>query len=401
MNKIYKSFVVVFILTVVIAVAGVAWYRVSRQEIVVDNSTDVESKEVVVPPPTAVAKDEPVEGADPRVLLYSNGRHAGDVRYYGSEPDVINIRDALTKQTIATVKTNITPDIRGASNLYYLVGEKIYFYNQTDRQIEVLDFSGNLLKLTFTESPVNRSYHNFIISNDGKKIAWARSTKGKGNNLRTAMWAANIDGSEQKLLQEKEVGPEKYFSLFKFSKDNSSIFYSEEAGGRDGYILFSGSSNLYTINLSDAKVAPIFTEPNKGYVGSMSMDEQYLAIVVAVNDQANQRVEVKDVTSGTLVETFPFSEGFTTAGNIAFSPDGDWVVYTEALGNPNKEQFQIKAGKLGSANPDNKTQNLVASSSSLYRVERWITNNLILLSNDLEPGARYIIRADSTGLVGL
>src|SRR3989338_2411797 len=103
MNKIYKSFVVVFILTVVIAVAGVAWYRVSRQEIVVDNSTDVESKEVVGPPPTAVAKDEPVEGADPRVLLYSNGRHAGDVRYYGSEPDVINIRDALTRQTLPRI----------------------------------------------------------------------------------------------------------------------------------------------------------------------------------------------------------------------------------------------------------------------------------------------------------
>lgn len=395
MNRAHKSFAWLFFIVFILAGIGVyGWYRTFY----VGTKVEVHTQQTPPPPSTiAPVADSPEEFAgDSRILVYANGRKSGDAKYYGTEPDVITVLDPILNKSLATIKTTITPDSRGVGNQYVLVGDMIYFYHQTDRMVEAIDFTGKVAKLSFTQSPLNRSYQNFVISKDGSKIAWSRSAKGSGANLRTAMWVANIDGSGQKLVQEKELGPEKYFSLFRFSKDNTSLYYAEEAGGRGGYILFSGFSNLQKVSFTTGEVTRLYNEP-KSFITDMTDDELQVTgfgylqtkpvIVYATLDN-----------EGIVTKTIASDAGFTVGGSVFVSPDNKHMAYTLAASNPNNEQYgTFVSGVTSDAEP----VSIADNEKCPCRVLKWISNSRILLRSDIDPTQLYVVNADGTGFAEL
>lgn len=392
MNSVHKSFLVLFIVGLIVGVGAFAWYRIG----------DVQKAEQVlaVPPPPdrelPPPQDAPIPGVDTRILLYANGRDPQDpATYVGTTADIITVLDALSNTVVATIPTAITPDARGAENKYYLVGDKIYFYHQGDRMVESLDFGGTVTKLEFTKHPEGRVYNNFVVSKDGQKIAWARAAR-SGTSLRSAVWVADINGSNQKLLLDNDLGQETYYALLRFTQDNTGLFFSEEKGGRGGYILFGGPNNLSIIRLADAAESRIPLPDNTLFVSDISSDDAKVAAVAEINNGENG-VIILDIPSGKTID-LPFKPdlGFGIGGAARFSPQGAHIGYTIAQGNPVAESFRVIVAKTAG-----QIQAELADSEKLLRFEQWLTEGSFLVSDDKRYNRKYKAMVGQQELVPL
>ncbi len=390
MNRVHKSFILLLLVVIIVAAVGFIWFRLELRG----------APEVSPPPPPAqtppeALKSERIIGVDTRILLYSNGRDEKDAtKYVGTTADVITIIDAYDNSVIATVPTTITPDARGTSNPYRLVGDKIYFYHQGDRMVESLDFTGKVTKLTFTQHPQDRVYANFIVSEDGTKIAWARAAR-SGSKIRSALWAANIDGVSEKLLLEKELDAETYISTFRWSKDLSKVYFSEQAGGRGGYTPFAGQDNLFVVDSKGANTQSVLPKnPTSEFITDLSPDESKILVFQnALNNEKAIPLLYLVPTQEKSEIVLPPAEGFTLAGSGKFSPDNEQIALNIAKGNPVDEEIKIIVTNIGG-----QSTVILDESNKEYRVERWISNTTLLLSEGVFGGKYFTVNSDGTGL---
>ncbi len=232
-------------------------------------------------------------------------------------------------------------------------------------------------------------------------LAWG--TQLTGDSQTSSLQIANPDGSNLQTLLTVEKGSDGPIQLVAelWSADGKSLYFSKEPVGLGGYILFSGASNLYKIDLATKNVTEIIpqTPSNSPQIclDAISGDYQFVA------DHCTQGViTIRNLQSGTSTTIMAPSDikGFKVMGSARFSPAGDLVAFALAKNDPNSEQGWMAVGPSSGG-----AGKLVftGAAGSYYTVQGWLDDQTLLvqlnsISNPSVGSQLFTVGVDGTNL---
>jgi hypothetical protein len=162
-----------------------------------------------------------------------------------------------------------------------------------------------------------------------------------------------------------------------FSADGQWLYFSKEPVGLGGYILFSGGSNLYKINITTKEVYEMISQDSasgpQACLDAVSADYRYVADHCAQNT-----ISIRDLTSGGTTTIQPPTDltGYRFVGSARFSPNGSRVAYALGKGDQNDEQGWVAVSE--GLNGGSKLI-LTSQAGSYYTVAGWLDDQTLLV----------------------
>jgi len=273
----------------------------------------------VAAPPTPTPTEIGVDGLCPNVarpaLVVADFQNPGNLTVV--DPNT------LAECNVALEQTPSGRIMAAAGNIYFPV-----FDPDTETMtIWQLSAAGEQTPLEFTStSMVGAGPFTFVVSDDGAKIAWARTGINPDVDppiFRNDLWAANSDGSNQVTLIEQSENSQKQFVVpIRFSPDGSELFYAIQPDGQ-GFDFSGRFGSVYSIPVTGGAGQLIFVCPsaeNPTCVGDVSPDGNSLAYI----DRASGEVRVVSRDGNQLAAVqaplteFVGSAVFGPTGNLAF-----------------------------------------------------------------------------------
>jgi len=268
--------------------------------------------------------------------------------------------------------------------------------------VKYYDFDGNIHPLEFTKTTAeeieNTFAYYYLVSEDGKKIAWAEtniSYEAQQITDQTILKVANTDGTDMQTIIQRELSEARSLKPFLFRQTNQELYFSYEPEGIGGYIIFSGPRNLSKIDIQTRNIEQIADPEGKiknlDYVTDISSDNK--SIVYFRQRDDNPQVVVHNLQSGTEQSfPIPINEKFIGGGEAYFSPNNTHIAYNIAHWTPEDEYFRTILADLQSS----KHTTIVDDPKTFYAVDKWLTHNLILLSTP--NGEKYTVKMDGSDL---
>ena len=211
------------------------------------------------------------------------------------------------------------------------------------------------------------------------KLAWGTQLL-DASTLSTLQISA-LDGSQLETILTDEASsnrPEQLVAEF-WSADGQSLYFSKEPVGIGGYILFSGASNLYSINITSKEVSALIPASERMIcLDALSADFRYVA-----DHCSNKSITIRDLQQGGSVTTtlLPPAEvtGFGVVGGARFSPTGDRVAFGLARGDPSAEQGWLAVSDLASG-----SSKLILTSQPgmAYILIGWLDDQTLLIQSN-------------------
>ncbi len=339
--------------------------------------------------PGVLCTDVMVDGY--RIILQANGNQYE----FHTNLDGTNVVDAAQLQatlqfvvrtsgqaiSAITPGMSLGPTYNPAFNGFLPVGGSIngtaYVYDSSQSKVLTVDSTGNH-DLAFIQSPT----YGLAIWRGGlgaqPLLAWGTQLyPADSSNL----VIANPDGSNQESLLSlsSTVQPPVQLVAEFWSADGQSLYFSKEPVGIGGYILFSGASNLYKIDIHTKEVTEIIPQAASNgpqtCLDAISGDYRYIA------DHCSQGViTIRDLQAGTSTTLQPPADfsSYTVMGSARFSPAGDRVAFAMAKGNPDNEQGWVAIG-----NRTGGTASIILTSEpgNYYNVQGWLDDQTLLVQS--------------------
>jgi hypothetical protein len=256
--------------------------------------------------------------------------------------------------------------------------------------------------LVFVQSPT--SYGLAVWPGDAKsqpRLAWA--TQNVGGDTSSTIKISSLDGTvfDTLLTQDATNPPSQLMAQF-FSPDGEWLYFSKEPVGIGGYILFSGGSSLYKINVTTKEIVDVIptdlSEEPVACLDSISADFRYVAEHCSQNI-----VRIRDLASGGSSIFNPpadITSGYQLAGSARFSPDGKKLAYALAKSNQEDEQGWVV---VSDTSIDNSKVILTSQASSYYTIAGWLDDQTLLVQStnplDCSPFCKselWTVKADGT-----
>jgi hypothetical protein len=260
-----------------------------------------------------------------------------------------------------------------AGNLYYPVFDP----DAQTMTIWQLSPGGEKTPLAFTAmSMAQFGPSGFVLSNDGTKIAWARTVINfdvEPQLYRNDLWVANIDGSGQVTLMEQVENTEKrYLEPVKFSPDNSELFYALQPDGLEGSIKISGRyHSVYSISVTGGQSQLIFACPTTEApicIGDLAPDGNTL--VYTQPDVGEVRVIRRD--DGLINTLTPPARDYL--GPAVFGPTGTLAFVSATLAQTTSEGLPLPSpGHISLIEPPYTSQpHTLLTDNSVATVWEWL-----------------------------
>jgi hypothetical protein len=172
--------------------------------------------------------------------------------------------------------------------------------------------------------------YDFVVSNDGAKIAWAYSTvdfESDPPRYVNSLWTANIDGSSRAaILDQVENSEGRFVTPARFSSDSAAFFYALQPD-IGGPVLSGRFDTLYRFTLSQNQAQLIYAcpEENPACIGGVSPDGELVTIV----QPAAGVIQLFNTSGGALNTIALPATDYTE--RTAFSPSGNLAFVTATL----------------------------------------------------------------------
>jgi hypothetical protein len=216
-------------------------------------------------------------------------------------------------------------------------------------------------------------------------LAWG--TQPSGNDRATSLMMASPDGSNVQTLLTITPNTQSTVQLLAevWSADGKSLYFSKEPVGIGGYIVFSGASNLYKIDIATKQVTEVIPQSSSGSLqiclDALSLDYHFVA-----DHCAQGAITIRDSQTGSTASVQVPSDftGYRFIGSARFSPAGNQVAFALAKGDPNDEQ-----GWLAIGNSTGGTAKIIVTgdTGSYYNVIGWVDDQTLLVQQISVSGA--------------
>jgi hypothetical protein len=294
-----------------------------------------------------------------RIMLTANGQQF-EIHTNQDGSSVIDAAQQLatlgfvvqtTDRTIQVVNSNIPlgPTYTPAFNGFLPTGGAIlgtaYVLDFTNQAKVIAIDANGAHYLTFIQKPT----YGLALWRGGPGtsplLAWG--TQLADSTQPSSLQISALDGSHLETLLTLDPGTNPFTKLVaKFwSADGQSLYFSKEPVGLGGYILFSGATNLYQINIATKQVTeiiPLNPETGRGIcLDAISVDYRFVA-----NHCTQDVITIHDLSTGGTTTIQPPADvtGYQQMGSARFSPTGDRVAFALAQGYPNNERGWVAVG---------------------------------------------------------
>lgn len=227
------------------------------------------------------------------------------------------------------------------------------------------------------------------------RLAWETVTAdASGQGLISQIHVSSPDGSDARVVLEEIHTEPRVLRVWRWSADGQQLYFSREPSGIGGYILFSGLSNLWALNLADGATTELVPDATDRVIclDDLSADGALLS-----QHCEPGVIRVRTVASGSSTRIAPPADApeFGVLGDARLSPDGSRVAFALARRNPDDEQgwVAVSDGLDGGSR-------LVATSpaADFFQVKQWLDGQTLLLqSAGAVPGV-WTVRADGSDL---
>jgi hypothetical protein len=211
-------------------------------------------------------------------------------------------------------------------------------------------------------------------------LAWG--TQPTSTDQTSSLQISAPDGSQLETLLtiDSTVDPRQQLVAELWSADGKSLYFSKEPWGIGGYILFSGASNLYKIDIATKQVSEVIpqTPPTNPQtcLDAISLDYRFVA------DHCTQNViTIRDLQNGgtTTIQAPADVTGYRLMGSARFSPTGDRIAYALAQGDPSNERGWVA---IGDRSGGVAKLILAGDAGSYYTVLGWLDDQTILVQSN-------------------
>ena len=198
----------------------------------------------------------------------------------------------------------------------------------------------------------------------------------------SSLQISGLDGSQLETLLTLDPGTVSTKLVAEFwSADGQLLYFSMEPDGIGGYILFSGATNLYQINIATKQVTEIIPmnpyAPTWGIcLDAISVDYRFVA------DHCTQNViTIRDLSTGGKTTIQPPADvtGYQQMGSARFSPTGERVAFALAQGDPNNERGWVA---VGDSSGGVAKLILAGDAGSYYTVQGWLNDQTLLVQSN-------------------
>jgi hypothetical protein len=218
-------------------------------------------------------------------------------------------------------------DVNGAR--YTVIGDAVMYLDQPTNRVMLLRATGAPRPHPFIQPEPDTRRVDWVVSPDGRLIAWTLTAGVSSDALTTATYVANLDGSEQRLLLTD--GPRSGIRALPlaFSPDDTTLYMDYQPDGLSDFTPYAAYAGLFEVNLKDSSVAYLPAEPGcfcgAGFGGGrfvrMALNPDLSGFDLLVADLAAQVTDTIDAVR---------LRNYTQGGDVLVSPDGTRAVYALA-----------------------------------------------------------------------
>jgi hypothetical protein len=163
-----------------------------------------------------------------------------------------------------------------------------------------------------------------------------------------------------------------------WSADGKYVYFSKEPVGLGGYILFSGASNLYKIDIETKEVSEIIPQATSGpqiCLDAISGDYRFVA-----DNCTENAITIRDLQNGSSATIQAPSDvtGYRLMGSARFNPAGDQVAFAIAQGNPDDEHGWVA---VGDSTGGTSRLVLTGNAGNFYMVLGWLDDQTLLVQS--------------------
>ncbi len=298
----------------------------------------------------------------------------------------LNFVVVTAAQTIQIVNPNIPlgPTYNPAFNGFLPAGSSIlgtaYVLDTTSLSRAVAINANGTQDISFIQSPT----YGLAIWRGGlgtqPMLAWG--TQASLTDQTSSLMIANPDGSNLQTLftTAANLNPPVALVAELWSADGQSLYFSKEPVGIGGYIIFSGASNLYKIDIKTKEVTEIIPQaaPNQPQtcLDAISGDYRYVADHCTPNVIAVRMLQTD--ASPAIIQPPADVTGYQSMGSARFSPTGDRVAFALAQGNPDNERGWVA---IGDASGGVAKLILTGEPGAYYNVQGWLDDQTLLVQS--------------------
>lgn len=204
------------------------------------------------------------------------------------------------------------------------------------------------------------------------------------------------DGSGSKtVFKESYTGFPRVLRVMRWSRDGSRLFFGKEPIGLGGYILFSGLTNLWSLDPNSGQATELFhqADPKAAIcIDDLSADEK-----LAADHCQIKSMQVTDIASHAVkaISAPANVADFATVGGARFSPDGTRLAYGLARNNPDNEQGWLAVADVASGKS---TLMATSQAGDYFQVSAWLDANTLLLQSAGKVAGLWTVGADGSNL---
>jgi len=211
---------------------------------------------------------------------------------------------------------------------YTLVGNAVMYNDRVANRVMLVYPDGKTSEHPFIQPGTETRRVDWQLSADGKKIAWTL-TEGSPTALTTLTSIANVDGTEEhEVLSD---GPRNAIRVLPvaFSPDYATLYMDFQPDGFADFTPMPQYAGLIGVDIASGKWDYLPDEPSC-FCGAGFGNGVLLRLRVS-QDLSGFDVHVYNL-AGKIEQTIPAQplRGYTQAGDVVISPDGQQAVYALA-----------------------------------------------------------------------
>lgn len=233
--------------------------------------------------------------------------------------------DAVTsEQTVLTLR----------GERFTISGQQVLFYDPSRARVMVATPDGETTEHPFMQmvvppEGVSARRIDWVATRDGKLLAWTQTNADASGQLSTVTQFAHADGEDQRIILSDGPRQDGLRAMpVAFNNSHMRLYMDYQPDGVTGLTAYPQYAGLFTLELNEAQPTPQFLPGEPGNFTGAGFGSGYFLRLSLTPDLAAFDVRVYGLDAG-LDWTISALRlrGFTQAGDILVSPDGQYAVY--------------------------------------------------------------------------
>jgi hypothetical protein len=283
---------------------------------------------------------------------------------------------------------------------FTVLGRSILYFDASQRRVNVVTSEGDITPHPFLQLPSDALRIDWVISSDGKQIAWTVTSRTDPASLNTQTYVAQTDGSSQQLVREESRKDGLRVLPVAFDSTQTKLYFDYQPDGYDQLGTYPQYAGLASLALDTASPEALFLPGEPGNFTGAGFGGEYFLRLALADGQQGFDLHVNNLVAGTsgVVPALQLSDTFTQAGDILISPDGRQAVYivsqieTFGAGTQPLTRTALVLVDLRAM-----TQTILADVNSLAHPLEWTEDNSAIIFTSLQQPGTWKITVSTSG----